>query len=220
MSDLGRSCMNRSLKSMEIPIQRNQEDEQRLHFDKYWPFKWEFPFLCEATFWDWLVWIAFESVRPKIYSPKNECSECPEKWKKWWHWKTILSSLKWSQFQVTGSGKTDVESDRLKVYFLLKGVFFFQAKRLDSALWVPGQMDIFMEELGAKERQASLVVGGGWLRLGALFFFFPLTLAIDKFIYIFGWTKTPKTLIVIGFLKGRRVQQRGTGNCEGFLREA
>ena len=29
-----------------------------------------------------------------------------------------------------------------------------------------------MEELGAKGRQASLVVGGGWLRLGALFFSF------------------------------------------------
>ena len=28
-----------------------------------------------------------------------------------------------------------------------------------------------MEELGAKGRQASLVVGGGWLRLGAVFFF-------------------------------------------------
>ena len=85
MSDLGRSLGNRSLKSMEIPIQRNQ-DEQRLHFDKYCPFS------------------------------------------------------------------------------------VFRAKSLHSALWVPGQIDDFMAELGAKGRQVSLVAGGGWLRLGAVFF--------------------------------------------------
>ena len=108
-----------------------------------------------------------------VRSPqKTNAANAPEKWKKWWHWKTILFSLKWSQFQVTGSGKTDLWGiGPFEDVFPIERCVFFRAKRLHSALWVPGQMDIFMEELGAKGRQASLVVGGGWLRLGAVFFF-------------------------------------------------
>ena len=60
MSDLGRSfIMNRSLKCMEIPSQRNQEDEQRLHF----------VFLQAKS--------KCENSHFSQVAPKNECSECP-----------------------------------------------------------------------------------------------------------------------------------------------
>lgn len=53
-----------------------------------------------------------------------------------------------------------------------------------------------------------------------LVLFFLLTLAIDEFIYIFAETKTPKTLIVIGFLQEEGPRERVTGNCERFLTKA
>lgn len=142
-----------------------------------------------------------------VRSPqKTNAANAPEKWKKWWHWKTILFSLKWSQFQVTGSGKTDLWGiGPFEDVFPIERCVFFPSKTSSFCTlssWANGHL------YGRTWCKGTTGFPcGGWRVVKAwCCVFFSLILAIDKSIYIFGWTNI---LIVIGFLKGRRVQGRG-----------
>lgn len=126
MSDLGRSCMNRSLKCMGNSNPKESRRWTKVAFWQILPFQ---SVRIPIFLWVHLLRLVgldriFESTPPQRIQRMRLNNG-----KKWWHWKTILSSLKWSQFQVTGSGKTDlwgIGPFEGVQYFLLKGVFFFQ----------------------------------------------------------------------------------------------